>query len=323
MLSTPKIQGMKTTLLTLLFLSCFLTPRLFAQPAGRENFDAGWKFHLGDIPHAEVSNFNDQKWRNLNLPHDWSIEGSFRPDNPSGHQGGLLPGGIGWYRKKFILDNVTDIKEFIVLDGAYKNSTVYINGHPLGTRPYGYATFQYDMTPFIQEGENVVAVKVDNSKQPDSRWYTGAGIYRHVWLVTTSPVYVSQWGTFVTTPKITSREATVDIATTIANDTKELVNLRIVSSIVDNTGKEVAVQTQSGKAKPDSKLVLNTTLKVTSPNLWDVENPNRYKLVTSIYQGKILKDRYNTNFGIRTLAFRADSGFFLNGKNTKIGRAHV
>ena len=318
MLSTPKIQGMKTTLLTLLFLSCFLTPRLFAQPAGRENFDAGWKFHLGDIPHAEVSNFNDQKWRNLNLPHDWSIEGSFRPDNPSGHQGGLLPGGIGWYRKKFILDNVTDIKEFIVLDGAYKNSTVYINGHPLGTRPYGYATFQYDMTPFIQEGENVVAVKVDNSKQPDSRWYTGAGIYRHVWLVTTSPVYVSQWGTFVTTPKITSREATVDIATTIANDTKELVNLRIVSSIVDNTGKEVAVQTQSGKAKPDSKLVLNTTLKVTSPNLWDVENPNRYKLVTSIYQGKILKDRYNTNFGIRTLAFRADSGFFLNGKNTKI-----
>ena len=309
---------MKTTLLTLLFITCFLTPTLFAQSAGRENFDAGWKFHPGDLPHAEQQAFDDQKWRNLNLPHDWSIEGSFRPDNPSGHQGGLLPGGIGWYRKKFNLENITGKKEFIVIDGAYKNSTVYINGHPLGTRPYGYATFQYDMTPFIQKGENVVAVKVDNSKQPDSRWYTGAGIYRHVWLVTTSPVYVSQWGTYVTTPKVTNREATVTIVTTIANDTKELTNLKIVSSIVDNTGKEVVSQTQSGKAIADSKLALNTTLKIPIPKLWDLENPNLYKLVTSVYQEKELKDTYVTAFGVRTLVFRADSGFFLNGKNTKI-----
>ena len=214
------------------------TIQLSAQPAGRVNFDANWKFHLGDLAGAERINFPDQKWRELNLPHDWSIEGSFVPDNPSGHQGGLLPGGTGWYRKKFNLSEVKEKKYFVVIDGAYKNSTVYINGHTLGTRPYGYATFQYDLTPYVQNGENLLAVKVDNSKQPDSRWYTGAGIYRHVWLETTSPVYVSQWGTFVTTPKVSAKEATVNVVTAIANDSKVKANLKIVSTIVDNSGKE-------------------------------------------------------------------------------------
>lgn len=309
---------MKTKLLFLLILSCLVIQRLSAQSSGRENFDANWKFHLGDLPHAEQVTFSDQKWRQLNLPHDWSIEGSFRPDNPSGHQGGLLPGGIGWYRKNVNLTGVKEKKYFIVIDGAYKNSTVYINGNPLGTRPYGYATFQYDMTPFIQEGNNVVAVKVDNSKQPDSRWYTGAGIYRHVWLVTTAPVYVSQWGTFVTTPKVSAKEATVNVATTIANDGKEKANLKIVSTIVNNAGTDVATVTQTNKATPGSKITVNTNLKVSSPNLWDVEHPNLYKLITKVYQEKELKDTYTTTFGIRAIAFRADSGFFLNGKNVKI-----
>ena len=132
--------------------------QLFAQSAGTENFDANWKFHLGNVAHGEQVSFSDQNWRILDLPHDWSIEGSFMPDNPSGHQGGLLPGGIGWYRKKFELSATEGKKYFIVMDGVYKNSTVYVNGHSLGTRPYGYATFQYDMTPFIQNGENVLAV---------------------------------------------------------------------------------------------------------------------------------------------------------------------
>ena len=297
---------------------CLSTVQLSAQPAGRVNFDANWKFHLGDLAGAEQINFSDQKWRELNLPHDWSIEGSFRPDNPSGHQGGLLPGGIGWYRKKFDLSEVKGKKYFIVIDGAYKNSTVYINGHTLGTRPYGYATFQYDMTPYVQDGENLLAVKVDNSKQPDSRWYTGAGIYRHVWLETTSLVYVSQWGTFVTTPKASEKEATVNVVTTIANDSKGKANLKIVSTIVDNSGKEVTSQTQSGKATPDSKITLNTNIKVRSPKLWDLQHPNLYQLVTKVYNGKELKDSFTTPFGIRTIAFRADSGFFLNGNNVKI-----
>ncbi|MEI6677088.1 MAG: glycoside hydrolase family 2 TIM barrel-domain containing protein [Mariniphaga sp.] len=309
---------MKTITFIIILLCCLVNTRGAAQSAGRENFDAGWKFHLGDLPYAEQSSFDDQKWRYLNLPHDWSIEGSFRPDNPSGHQGGLLPGGIGWYRKSFSLSGIKEKKYFIVIDGAYKNSTVYINGHPLGTRPYGYATFQYDMTPYIQDGENVLAVKIDNSKQPDSRWYTGAGIYRHVWLVTTSPIYVSQWGTYVSTPKVSSKEATVTVVTTIANDTKEKWNLKIISSIIDNTGREVSSQTQAYKAGGDSKNTINTTFKIASPTLWDIENPNLYRLVTKIFQDKALKDTYTTDFGVRTLVFRADSGFFLNGKNTKI-----
>ena len=309
---------MKTTIIFLLLLCCFAKPQLSAQSSGRENFDANWKFHLGDLPYAETVVFSDQKWRQLDLPHDWSIEGSFLPDNPSGHQGGLLPGGIGWYRKKFTLSEVKEKKYFIVVDGAYKNSTVFINGHPLGTRPYGYATFQYDMTPWIREGENLVAVKADNSKQPDSRWYTGAGLYRHVWLVTTSPVYVSQWGTFVTTPKVTTKEATLNIVTTIANDRKEMAELKIISSVTDPDGKEVATRTQSCKTAPEAKIELNTMLKVSTPKLWDIQNPNLYKLITSVYQGKELKDTYITTFGIRSIAFKADSGFFLNGKNIKI-----
>jgi beta-galactosidase len=303
----------------IIVLLCIIaTLKLSAQPSGRENFDNNWKFHLGDVAGAETVSFSDAKWRNLNLPHDWSIEGSFRPDNPSGHQGGLLPGGVGWYRKKFNVADTGDKKFFIAFDGVYKNSTVYINGHVLGTRPYGYATFQYDMSPFIRKGENVLAVKVDNSKQPDSRWYTGAGIYRHVWLISSSPVYVSHWGTFVTTPKVSEKEATVNVSTTIVNDLKEKVTLKIVSAIIDNSGNEVASQTQSGKGEANSKFEVKTNIKVSSPKLWDTENPNLYQLVTKVYQDKDLKDTYTTTFGIRSLAFTADSGFYLNGKNVKI-----
>ena len=309
---------MKTILTSIILLLYLTGPKLSAQSASRENFDAGWKFHPGDIPKAEQSGFDDQKWRSLNLPHDWSIEGSFRPDNPSGHQGGLLPGGIGWYRKRFELKNRTGRKFFIDFDGVYKNSTVYINGQILGTRPYGYATFQYDLTPFIREGENLIAVKVDNSRQPDSRWYTGAGIYRHVWLESSSEIYVNHWGTFITTPKISPREANVNVVTTIVNDSKEKSNLKVVASVIDNSGMEVTTQTQSCKILPDSKIELNTALKVSAPKLWDLQNPNLYRLVTSVFQGQELKDKYITTFGIRTITFRADSGFFLNGKNTKI-----
>ncbi len=301
--------------LAMISLSAF---QLSAQSAGRENFDAGWKFHLGDVSQAEQAAFPDQNWRTLDLPHDWSIEGSFRPDHPSGHQGGLLPGGIGWYRKKFELSHEAGKKYFIVFDGVYKNSTVYLNGHSLGTRPYGYASFQYDMTPFLQNGENLLAVRVDNSKQPDSRWYTGAGIYRHVWLVTNAPVFVSQWGTCVTTPKVSSQEATVKIVTIITNDAKEKTILSVVSSILDPSGKEVAAMTQPIKAEVGTKTALNSVIKVKFPKLWDLQNPSLYQLVTKIYCGKELKDTYSTRFGIRTIAFRADSGFFLNGKNVKI-----
>lgn len=299
-------------------LGCLLSSQLIAQPLGRANFDAGWKFRLGDIAGAEKNNFPDQNWRQLDLPHDWSIEGSYRPDNPSGHQGGLLPGGIGWYRKKFNLSDLDGQKYFIEMDGVYKNSTVFINGHSLGTRPYGYASFQYDMTPYLQQGENLLAVKVDNSKQPDSRWYTGAGIYRHVWLVQTSRIYVPQWGIFVTTPKVAEKEATVNVAATIANDTREKASLKIEFTLLDDAGKEVARSSRSASANPGSKIPVNASLKVITPKLWDIQNPTLYKLTTKIYRDKQLMDTQITTVGIRSVVFTADKGFFLNGKPVKI-----
>ncbi len=175
---------MKRRIILLVSLICLAGIQLFAQPAGRENFDAGWKFHLGDLIGAEAISFADQNWRTLDLPHDWSIEGSFKPDNPATNSGASLPGGIGWYRKNFTVNDAKSKHRFIQFDGVYMNSTVWVNGHKLGNRPYGYSTFQYDMTPYLKEGDNVISVKVDNSLQPNSRWYSGSGIYMRVWLST-------------------------------------------------------------------------------------------------------------------------------------------
>ena len=299
-------------------LICLLSLQLFAQPSGRENFDSVWKFHLGDISGAEKTSFPDQKWRELDLPHDWSIEGSFKPDNPATNSGASLPGGIGWYRKTFSVTDISTKHRFIQFDGIYMNSTVWINGQLLGNRPFGYSTFQYDLTPYLNEGENVIAVKVDNSLQPNSRWYSGSGIYRHVWLSTTSAVHVSHWGTYVITPKVSAKEALINIETSISNDSKEKASIKIISSILDNKGNKVASQIQTAKIDPENQFKINTEIKVNSPLLWSIEHPNLYQLVSEIYQGKELKDTYYTQFGIRSIEFRSDSGFYLNGKNTKV-----
>ena len=177
-----------------------------AQPGTTELFCNDWRFLLGDIKNGESSAMDDSQWRMLDLPHDWSIEGKFNPDNPSGVGGGALPGGIGWYRKTFTVPASDGGKlTFIRFDGVYRNSEVWINGHYLGKRPYGYSSFEYELTPFLRYGgdKNVLAVRVDNSEQPNSRWYSGSGIYRNVWLVTTEKVYIPCWGTFVSTPVVT------------------------------------------------------------------------------------------------------------------------
>ncbi|MDP2338752.1 MAG: glycoside hydrolase family 2 TIM barrel-domain containing protein [Bacteroidota bacterium] len=309
---------MKKKILILIALICIANIHLLAQPTGRENFDAAWKFHLGDLAGAEMTSFSDQDWRSLDLPHDWSIEGSFRPDNPATNGGAALPGGIGWYRKTFSVTDTKTKHRFIQFDGVYMNSTVWINGHQLGNRPFGYSTFQYDMTPFLKEGKNVIAVKADNSVQPNSRWYSGSGIYRHVWLTTTSAVHVSHWGTYVTTPKVSAKEALVQVETNMTNDSQEKVSVKIVSTVVDKYGNKVASQIQTGKIEAQAQLRLNTSFKVINPQLWNTEHPNLYKLVSEVYQDKVLKDAYYTTFGIRSLQFRSDSGFFLNGECVKV-----
>ena len=303
----------------LLFLLISISAlHLSAQPAGRENFDADWKFHPGDLNNPEQPNFADQDWRLLDLPHDWSIEGSFKPDNPATNSGASLPGGIGWYRKHFQVNGKDGRHRFICFDGVYMNSTVWVNGHLLGNRPFGYSTFEYDLTPYLVDGNNVIAVKVDNSLQPNSRWYSGSGIYRHVWLTTTAPIHVAQWGTFVTTPKVSLREALVQVETSVANQGSNRANIRIISTILDAKGVAVASQTQLGKVNADTKQSFTTGIRVTRPQLWSTDHPDLYRLKSEIYEGKNLRDTYFTTFGIRSIAFRSDSGFFLNNQCVKV-----
>ena len=287
----------------------------------KENFDNNWRFNLGDVKNAQDINFNDAKWRELNLPHDWSIEGKFSKNNPAGVGGGALPGGIGWYRKTFTLPESDKGKlVFINFDGVYMNSHVWINGHYLGVRPYGYSSFQYELTPYLNYGskKNIIAVKVDNSKQPNSRWYSGSGIYRNVWLVTTNKVYVDHWGTYITTPEVTNESAKVSIQVKVRNATDNDQNLKVRTIVLNKNGERVAEVETSASVIKDSVTEVSQELTVKDPELWSIKNPNLYKALTTVESGGRTSDDYSTTFGIRTFKFDLNKGFFLNGKHMKI-----
>ena len=271
-----------------------------------QSFDKDWLFVLADSAGMQKSEYSDGHWRRLNLPHDWAIEGDFSPSNPSGASGGALPGGIGWYRKHFSLSPDEKYDRFtITFDGVYMNSTVYINGHKLGTRPYGYSTFEYDLTPYIyKKGDNVIAVKVDNSDQPNSRWYSGCGIYRHVWLTKTlKKAYIPQWGQYVaTTPKGDVR-VKVDFH---ANGSRMKLSIR--NTIYDAAGKVVA-RSQGNQ---------NQKLKVRKPHLWSIGKGYLYTVKSElVVNGKVV-DTATTKTAFRDVRFDARKGFFLNGENMKI-----
>ncbi|WP_291600490.1 glycoside hydrolase family 2 TIM barrel-domain containing protein [Bacteroides sp.] len=310
----------------------------------RQDFTAGWTFHLGDDSAASRPDYDDTAWRILNLPHDWAIEGEFSRDNPSGTGGGALPGGIGWYRKTFTVDKADEGKRlFLDFDGVYMNSEVFINGHSLGVRPYGYVSFSYDLTPYIKwGGKNVVAVRVDNGEQPNSRWYSGCGIYRNVWLTKLNPVHIAQWGTFITAEDVSKNSARLNIRTKIQYDAaaqlqdsvkqadgtyvvfdSEIVPLADVvlqSRLMDAEGHvvgEVASELQVIPACPNE---VEQEIVVKTPNLWSVNTPYIYKVHSILIDkttGKVL-DNYCTNTGIRTFRFDAQKGFILNGERLKI-----
>ena len=207
------------------------------------NFDSAWKFYLGNLPDLQDPSFKDSNWRHLDLPHDWSIEGEFSEKNPATPSGGALPGGIGWYRKSFTLPEKEKTKSvFIDFDGVYKNSEVWINGNYLGKRPYGYSSFRYELSPYLNFGTkvNVIAVKVDNSAQPNSRWYSGSGIYRNVWLVITNKVFVDHWGTSVTTPEVTETSAKINIKTKISNRSSKAQIATLTTILLNPVGRTVA-----------------------------------------------------------------------------------
>jgi beta-galactosidase len=287
----------------------------------KADFDMGWRFHLGDVPAAKEINFADNSWRQLNLPHDWSIEGEFSKDNPAGVGGGALPAGVGWYRKTFTLPESNNNKcVFIDFDGVYMNSDVWINGHFLGNRPYGYSSFRYEMTPYLNYGNkpNVIAVRVDNSKQPNSRWYSGSGIYRNVWLVTVDKVHVDHWGTFVSTLTVDKSKAIIKVQTTIRNEmsNSSVVTLRTI--LQDKNGKEVASSSAKESINGGSSKTYSQQLKITNPKLWSTDNPVLYKAVSVVEANGKASDNYTTPFGIRYFHFDSKEGFFLNGNHVLI-----
>ena len=291
-----------------------------------ESFNDGWKFSLdmGADESASAPGFDDSGWRTLNLPHDWAIEGDFDEHNPSGTGGGALPGGIGWYRKSFkVSEKERGQVLSIEFDGVYMNSSVYINGHLLGTRPYGYISFCYDLTPYINwGGDNIIAVKVDNSDQPNSRWYSGCGIYRDVRIVKTGLIRIAQWGTYVRTDRISQDKALVRLNVSVIDEdpiiSKVIRTLTVTSTVKDSKGKKVASSSTSRQLEFREVLDLEDSIWVEHPHLWSVDDPYMYTLVTNVSVNGKQVDTYETPFGIRTIEFRADSGFFLNGEHVRI-----
>ena len=285
------------------------------------NFGKDWKFYLGNAEGAEDLAFDDSAWRTLNVPHDWSIEGEFSEKNPATPGGGALPGGIGWYRKSFKISSA-DLKRsvFIDFDGVYQNSEVWINGHSVGKRFYGYISFRYEITPFLVAGDkvNVIAVKVDNLSQPNSRWYSGSGVFRNVWLVTTGITHIDHWGTSITTPEITDNQAKVKIVTRIKNNLKGGQTLKLKTVILDPSGQEVATGKIESNGVKDSIFNASFDFILKNPVLWNLDLPKMYRAVSQVFVDGDLVDNYTTQFGLRNLEFRAEKGFFLNGKNLKI-----
>lgn len=297
-----------------------------ARPGNTINFGEDWRFNLGDVTNGAAPDFNDSRWRTLNLPHDWSIEGEFNEKNPATPGGGALPGGIGWYRKTFMMPASAKGKSvFIDFDGIYRNSEVWINGHYLGKRPYGYSSFQYELTTYLNHGsqKNVIAVKVDNSQQPNSRWYSGSGIYRNVWLTVTAPTHVDHWGTYVNASEISEQSAKIKFDTVIRNDAQSDSSVTLTTVLYDALGKEVgrtasAIAMSKGRASAVSQ-----ELTLIRPTLWSVEQPYLYRAVSQVDQNGhpvdgVKLDTYETKFGIRYFAFDREKGFFLNGKRVKI-----
>jgi beta-galactosidase len=260
---------------------------LTVQARERQCFDQNWRFVLADSAQMSKADYNDGWWRCLDVPHDWAIEGDFYVGHPSGAGGGALPGGVGWYRKHFFIEHGTlNMEHFLEFDGVYMNSTVYVNGQEVGFRPYGYSSFEYDITPYVREGENVVAVRVDNSDQPNSRWYSGCGIYRHVWLTKTSPIHVKHWGVYVHDGKVE-----VDYE----NPTGQKVTVK--NTWLDANGRPVNIK---------------------KPRKWSCEDPYIYKVRTQLLVAGRVVDEVETTTGFRDFRFDPQTGFWLNGKNFKL-----
>jgi beta-galactosidase len=313
----PNPQPASRLILTVIFFGICLTVQ--SQQRQKLLMDFGWKFIQEDQTDAQRFDFDDSKWRILSLPHDWSIEGRYDEKAPTGGSGGYLPTGIGWYRKTFTVPkNGRGKIIWIEFDGVYMNSDVWLNGHHLGHYPNGYNSFYYELTPYLTNGKNVIAVKVDNSLQPNTRWYSGSGIYRHVWLVMVNPVHIDHWGTYITTLVVNEKESVVRIETTLKNDSRkpEICHLRTTIKGKEDTKagiSETEVEIQSGARK-----IVIQEITIPEPVLWSLDSTFLYKAVQSVQEGKTILDSCETSFGIRKIEYDVDKGFFLNEKHIKM-----
>lgn len=282
------------------------------------DFDNGWRFSKGDFASAMAPGFNDSAWQPVNIPHDWSSEGPFSAEYGSGN--GYAPGGIGWYRKHFKLD-AADTNKLVAVefDGIYDHSEVWINGHYVGGRPYGYSSFECVLTPLVRfGGDNVLAVRVDHSRFADSRWYTGSGIYRHARLRLTDTLRIAHWGTYVTTPDVAPDSATVRVETVIENSTGGSQPFSLQAEVLAPNGSPVAHITTSGTLTDGTNQTVVQQVKFAGPLLWSPESPAVYTLRSRLSKGAVVVDETLTPFGIRTIRFDADKGFFLNGVSMKL-----
>ncbi len=297
-----------------------------------QSFDFGWKFHLGDAEGAAKVPFDDSTWRPLDLPHDWSIEGPYDEKSPAGPSGGYLPTGIAWYRKTFALPETERGRRVAVqFDGVYEHSTVWINGHEAGTRPYGYSSFVYDISGYLNYGAtpNVIAVRVDNSQQPNSRWYSGSGIYRHTWLLTTDPLDIVPWGVRVTTPDVSAQEATVKVVTHVRNGRTSAQHIEVRQQLLGANGEALPAQESPGEVvlpaasvaaeiAPGEEKDVESVLDVKSPRLWSPDSPALYRVRTELLVDGAVVDSTDTSFGIRHVEFDVDRGLLINGEHIKM-----
>ena len=315
-MNPKRISFFRFAICFLLLLPSFLCVKSYAFE--RHLWDEGWRFalHSDDKPHETT--FDDHAWRVLDLPHDWAIEGDFYALNPSGANGGALPGGIGWYRKHLNLnDNDASSHYVLHFDGAYMNTSVYVNGQLVGMRPYGFISFSYDITPYLKkQGDNVVAVKVDNSKQPNSRWYTGCGIYRHVYLMKSSDIRIEEWGVQALT-EVKKGKGKVSLNTKIENPSGRSRRV-IVHQTLWNKAHQMVSKASKACQVEAKGATISQLLNVNKPQLWSLESPNLYTVTTEIEENGRILDRDTISIGLRNVAFDVKKGFFLNGKNIKI-----
>lgn len=288
-------------------------------------FDAGWRFHRGGAQRAEAVDFDDSTWRVVDLPHDWSIEdlpgtrSPFEPHAISQVSGGFTTGGTGWYRKSFTIpEEQKDKRICIWFDGVYMNADFWLNGELLGNHPYGYTGFWFDLTGKLKFGEsNLLAVKVMNEGQ-NSRWYSGSGIYRHVWLKVSDPVHVAQWGTYITTPEVSESSASIRIRTTVSNKTSAAAEVDLITRILDAKGEEKARIRSTHAIDAGGHFEFDQTSALSDPQLWSPGSPALYTAILEVYRNGRLADRNQTTFGVRSISFDAENGFRLNGKTLKL-----